>query len=80
MRLRGLAVAVAMLAVIAAAGSAAGDKTLRVAPHADLKVLDPHTNTATITLMHGTIYPAHGLALQYYRHSSGLFTGLLEYR
>jgi ABC-type transport system substrate-binding protein len=22
-------------------------------PHADLKVLDPHTNTATITLMHG---------------------------
>ena len=22
-------------------------------PHADLKILDPHTNTATITLMHG---------------------------
>src|SRR3954453_6430149 len=26
---------------------------LRVAPHADLKILDPQTNTATITLMHG---------------------------
>jgi peptide/nickel transport system substrate-binding protein len=26
---------------------------LRVVPHADLKILDPHTNTATITLMHG---------------------------
>ena len=31
----------------------AADKVLRVVPHADLKVLDPHTNTATITLMHG---------------------------
>src|SRR5467141_791729 len=34
-------------------GLEAGDKVLRVVPHADLKVLDPHTNTATITLMHG---------------------------
>src|SRR5882762_4728297 len=33
----------------------AGDKVLRVVPHADLKVLDPHTNTATITLMHGAM-------------------------
>jgi peptide/nickel transport system substrate-binding protein len=37
----------------------AGDNVLRVVPHADLKVLDPHTNTATITLMHGAmIYDA----------------------
>jgi peptide/nickel transport system substrate-binding protein len=35
--------------------SGAADKILRVAPHADLKVLDPHTNTATITLMHGAM-------------------------
>ncbi len=33
----------------------AGDNVLRVVPHADLKVLDPHTNTATITLMHGAM-------------------------
>src|SRR5471030_2321420 len=31
---------------------AAADNVLRVTPHADLKVLDPHTNTATITVMH----------------------------
>jgi peptide/nickel transport system substrate-binding protein len=37
------------------AGTEAADKVLRVVPHADLKVLDPHTNTATITLMHGTM-------------------------
>jgi len=36
-------------------GLGAADKVLRVAPHADLKVLDPHTNTATITLMHGAM-------------------------
>jgi peptide/nickel transport system substrate-binding protein len=36
-------------------GARAGDKVLRVVPHADLKVLDPHTNTATITLMHGAM-------------------------
>ncbi len=29
------------------------ETVLRVAPHADLKILDPQTNTATITLMHG---------------------------
>src|SRR5271170_6461206 len=34
------------------AGPAAADNVLRVTPHADLKVLDPHTNTATITVMH----------------------------
>ena len=45
-----------MLALIAAGrDAAAADKTLRVTPHADLKVLDPHTNTATITLMHGAM-------------------------
>jgi peptide/nickel transport system substrate-binding protein len=33
-------------------GPKAADKVLRVVPHADLKVLE-HTNTATITLMHG---------------------------
>jgi peptide/nickel transport system substrate-binding protein len=36
-------------------GPKAADKVLRVVPHADLKVLDPHTNTATITLMHGAM-------------------------
>src|SRR5713101_6582947 len=42
------------LAIIgAASGVGAADKVLRVVPHADLKVLDPHTNTATITVMHG---------------------------
>src|SRR6266480_3788439 len=44
------------LAIIGAASAAsAADKVLRVVPHADLKVLDPHTNTATITLMHGAM-------------------------
>src|SRR5436305_9661470 len=33
----------------------AADKVLRVVPHTDLKVLDPHTKTATITLMHGAL-------------------------
>src|SRR3954451_12268950 len=32
---------------------ARADKVLRVVPHADLKILDPYTTTATITLMHG---------------------------
>ena len=41
------------LASLLAAAPAAADKVLRVAPHADLKILDPQTNTATITLMHG---------------------------
>src|SRR3984893_1959681 len=40
--------------VCAAASPAQADQVvLRVVPHADLKILDPHTNTATITLMHG---------------------------
>jgi hypothetical protein len=34
-------------------GARAEQTVLRVVPHADLKILDPHTNTATITLMHG---------------------------
>ena len=47
---------VALLALIVAAGRGeAADKVLRVVPHADLKVLDPHTNTATITVMHGAM-------------------------
>jgi peptide/nickel transport system substrate-binding protein len=37
----------------ASTGQAADQVVLRVVPHADLKILDPHTNTATITLMHG---------------------------
>jgi peptide/nickel transport system substrate-binding protein len=41
------------LMCLAARGAAADQVVLRVVPHADLKVLDPHTNTATITLMHG---------------------------
>src|SRR4051794_6134521 len=32
---------------------ARAEKVLRVVPHADLKILDPYTTTATITLMHG---------------------------
>ena len=33
--------------------AAQAEKVLRVVPHADLKILDPYTTTATITLMHG---------------------------
>jgi peptide/nickel transport system substrate-binding protein len=50
----GLRIALLLLAFLVPLGSPkAADKVLRVVPHADLKVLDPHTNTATITLMHG---------------------------
>jgi len=35
-----------------AGASARAEGVLRVAPHADLKVMDPHTNTATITAMY----------------------------
>jgi peptide/nickel transport system substrate-binding protein len=52
--IRAFGLGLALLALIGVANTAgAADKTLRVVPHADLKVLDPHTNTATITLMHG---------------------------
>jgi len=34
-------------------GRAAAETVLRVTPHANVQVLDPHTNTATITVMHG---------------------------
>ncbi len=51
-RIFGAALAVAA-AIGLAATPAAAQKTLRVVPHADLKVLDPTTTTATITLMHG---------------------------
>jgi peptide/nickel transport system substrate-binding protein len=56
MKISGFGFGLALLALIGAAGGAgAGDKVLRVVPHADLKVLDPHTNTATITVMHGAM-------------------------
>ncbi len=56
MGLRGFGLGMALLALIGAASAVeAADKTLRVVPHADLKVLDPHTNTATITIMHGAM-------------------------
>src|SRR5215471_10160641 len=54
MATRAIAFSFALLALIGATCPVdAADKVLRVVPHADLKVLDPHTNTATITLMHG---------------------------
>ena len=46
----------ALLAIgvaLALAAPLRAETVLRVAPHADLKILDPQTNTATITLMHG---------------------------
>jgi peptide/nickel transport system substrate-binding protein len=56
MAIRFLRIAFLGLALLAPlGGSQAADKVLRVVPHADLKVLDPHTNTATITLMHGAM-------------------------
>src|SRR3954468_19564972 len=45
-----VAAAAVLLAVPAAAQA---EKVLKVVPHADLKILDPYTTTATITLMHG---------------------------
>ena len=41
---------VALAAVIA--GPAFAQGTIKFAPHADLKVVDPITNTAAITLLH----------------------------
>ncbi len=56
MGMRAFGIGLALLTLVAAAGAPhAADKTLRVVPHADLKVLDPHTNTATITIMHGAM-------------------------
>jgi peptide/nickel transport system substrate-binding protein len=56
MAIRFLRIALLGLAVLARPhGLEAADKVLRAVPHADLKVLDPHTNTATITLMHGAM-------------------------
>src|SRR3546814_5790340 len=43
------AAALAVSCVLAPAGAQAQDKTLRVVPHADLKVLDPTFTTAYIT-------------------------------
>ena len=42
-----------LLAALLLPAAAQAEKVLKVVPHADLKVLDPHTNTATITQMHG---------------------------
>jgi peptide/nickel transport system substrate-binding protein len=44
-----------LLLLLAGAVPAAAqtEKVLRVVPHADLRILDPHTSTATISLMHG---------------------------
>jgi peptide/nickel transport system substrate-binding protein len=42
-----------VLALIAVPVGARAEKVLRVVPHADLKIVDPYTTTATITLMHG---------------------------
>ena len=47
---KSLAVFAVLLALPVAAQA---EKVLRVVPHADLKILDPYTTTATITLMHG---------------------------
>jgi peptide/nickel transport system substrate-binding protein len=33
--------------------AAQAEKVLKVVPHADLRIVDPHTSTATISLMHG---------------------------
>jgi peptide/nickel transport system substrate-binding protein len=56
MAIRFLRIALLGLALLLPINAAkAADKVLRVVPHADLKVLDPHTNTATITLMHGAM-------------------------
>src|SRR5436305_9721464 len=47
-----LKVALAALLLALPLGARA-EKVLRVVPHADLKIVDPYTTTATITLMHG---------------------------
>jgi hypothetical protein len=41
------------LALLVVPLGARAEKVLRVVPHADLKIVDPYTTTATITLMHG---------------------------
>src|ERR1043166_336192 len=43
----------AALAIIAALGTAAAAQTLRVAPHSDLKVVDPIWTSALISVNHG---------------------------
>src|SRR5262249_12506741 len=42
-----------LAALVALPLGAHAEKVLRVVPHADLKIVDPYTKTATITLMHG---------------------------
>ena len=50
-RIAGLIAATALM--LLAGAPIRAETVLHVAPHADLKILDPQTNTATITLMHG---------------------------
>src|SRR5438067_2793205 len=42
-----------LLVLVAVPIGVRAEKVLRVVPHADLKIVDPYTTTATITLMHG---------------------------
>src|SRR5258708_12318053 len=49
----GAALVAATVLALGAGRPALAEKVLHVAPHADLKILDAHTNTATITLIHG---------------------------
>jgi peptide/nickel transport system substrate-binding protein len=54
MKTRWVGAILSLIGLVCAGGAADADQVvLRVVPHADLKILDPHTNTATITLMHG---------------------------
>jgi len=51
----GSRLALVLLTLFAVPAAVRAETVLRVVPHADLKILDPHTNTATITLMHGAM-------------------------
>jgi peptide/nickel transport system substrate-binding protein len=43
----------AVIVLLATPAGAETEKVLRVVPHADLRIVDPHTSTATISQMHG---------------------------
>src|SRR5258708_11080285 len=49
----GAALVAATVLALGAGRPALAEKVLHVAPHADLKILDAHTNTATIAVMQG---------------------------
>jgi peptide/nickel transport system substrate-binding protein len=54
MTIRAIGIGLMFLALLGMQnGVHAADKVLRVAPHADLNVLDPPVSSAVITLMHG---------------------------